>query len=325
VKDGADDEDQVVSEDMSLQDVISLVLGIGRPSTLTFTPKKGASVHCSYAALIGNATDSEERPYVGKATHFVSYCWKYPVSVVLLALKSFEQKQLQAGAEPSYFFIDQFCLDQHTMSETAHDQDDDKYKQIVATLQKSIEVPGNVLMLLHPWDKPIVLSRAWCLFEIFTAIVTKANVQMLFRPDQEDLFNTFCRNAARENGIALQNSIAYNTTCPDRIDVSRRIPKVDAMQAAATVAADKTMILNRISQDVGMERYNEQLQQFLEKLFDAKTKIWEEEEAAFVRTYGCNSFAANVGSAAAGQAQLAHAENPINAFQLNAMSSIIRS
>jgi hypothetical protein len=36
-----------------------------------------------------------------------------------------------------------------------------KYKEIVAKLQKSIEAPGKVLMLLHPWNQPIVLSRAW--------------------------------------------------------------------------------------------------------------------------------------------------------------------
>ena len=41
-------------------------------------------------------------------------------------------------------------IDQHRMSATTHDQDDDKYKAIVAELQKSI-ADRSVLMLLHPW------------------------------------------------------------------------------------------------------------------------------------------------------------------------------
>ena len=36
-------------------------------------------------------------------------------------------------------------------------------QQVVAALRKSIEVPGKVLMVLHPYQHPIVLSRAWCL------------------------------------------------------------------------------------------------------------------------------------------------------------------
>jgi hypothetical protein len=118
-------------------------------------------IHCAYAALIGMAVDDEGRPYVGKATRFLSYAWKYSWKVVFTALELFEQQQAEAGEEPSYFFIDQLCLDQHEMSSTAHDATDEKYKEIVAKLQKSIEVPGKVLMLLHPWNQPVVLSRAW--------------------------------------------------------------------------------------------------------------------------------------------------------------------
>ena len=49
------------------------------------------------------------------------------------------------------------------MSDTTHDTKDEKYTEIVAQLQKSIEVPGKVVMILHPWNQPVVLSRAWCL------------------------------------------------------------------------------------------------------------------------------------------------------------------
>jgi hypothetical protein len=87
---------------------------------------KHAKVHCAYAALIGEAVDGKGRLYVGKATQFLSYAWKYSWKVVFTALELFEQHQVEAGAEPSYFFIDQFCLDQHEMSSTTHNATDEK-------------------------------------------------------------------------------------------------------------------------------------------------------------------------------------------------------
>jgi hypothetical protein len=47
---------------------------------------KHAEIHCAYAALIGKAVDGKGRPYVGKATQFLSYAWKYPWKVVFTAL-----------------------------------------------------------------------------------------------------------------------------------------------------------------------------------------------------------------------------------------------
>ena len=60
-------------------------------------------IHCAYAALIGRATDAEGQPLVGTATRFVTYSWRYSWSIVFSALESFERRQAEAGAKPSYF------------------------------------------------------------------------------------------------------------------------------------------------------------------------------------------------------------------------------
>jgi hypothetical protein len=151
-------EENNIPADWTMAQVCAEVV---KPQTCFEHQTKHAEVHCAYAALIGKAVDDKGQPCVGRATQFLSYAWKYSWKVVFTALELFEQRQAEAGAEPSYFFIDQFCLDQHEMSSTAHDATDEKYTDIVAKLQKSIEAPGKVLMLLHPWDQPIVLSRAW--------------------------------------------------------------------------------------------------------------------------------------------------------------------
>ena len=44
--------------------------------------------------------------------------------------------------------MQQFCLDQHVMTSTGVMSKQEKQEQVVRALQKSIEVPGKVLMLL---------------------------------------------------------------------------------------------------------------------------------------------------------------------------------
>ena len=49
-----------------------------------------------------------------------------------------------------------------------------------------------------------------------------------------------------------------------RFDAKDVCSRLDAMQASATVEADKQMITSRIQKEIGMQSYNKQLRQFLE-------------------------------------------------------------
>ena len=57
--------------------------------------------------------------------------------------------------------IDQFSLNQHVMTSTGLLTEQEMQKKVVDELQASILAPNKVLMILWPWDQPIVLSRAW--------------------------------------------------------------------------------------------------------------------------------------------------------------------
>ena len=79
---------------------------------------------------------------------------KYNWRTVFSAIELFEQQQAEAGEEPSYFFLDQLCLDQHNMLSTELSKEE-MQDNVVAALQTSIRVPGKVLMLLHPWVRRV--------------------------------------------------------------------------------------------------------------------------------------------------------------------------
>jgi hypothetical protein len=45
------------------------------------------------------------------------------------------------------------------------------------TFKSAICSFGRTVMVLKPWDRPITLSRAWCLFEIFCTVQTGAKFE----------------------------------------------------------------------------------------------------------------------------------------------------
>ena len=85
-----------------------------------------------------------------------------------------------------------------------------------------------------------------CCYQIFTAIIVNAKVQMLFAPNDESGFFEALR-AGQFDAKAVCNLL-------------------DATKANATVEADKEMILGKIKQSVGLDSFNEQLRQFLEQV-----------------------------------------------------------
>jgi hypothetical protein len=133
-----------------------------------------ADYHCPYATLLDKARDETGRPFVSKATHFVSYAWSYPWRVVYSAIETLEKRKSDVdrraptvgigtgtgrtgeggeggdGRAGHYYFIDQFCLDQNVMTAGVNGllSKEQMQQEIVVKLQNSIEQPGRVLMLL---------------------------------------------------------------------------------------------------------------------------------------------------------------------------------
>jgi hypothetical protein len=88
---------------------------------------------------------------------------------------------------------------------------------------------------------------ARCLFEAFISIISKAQVQMCFAPaDEKGFFDALGSGA---------------------FDAKAVCSTIDAMKAMASVEEDKTMIMERIKEEVGLDSYNGQVRQFLEQQY----------------------------------------------------------
>ena len=56
------------------------------------------------------------------------------------------------------------------------------------TFKSAIEDFGRVVLILSPFDKPVVLTRGWCIFEIYCAVITGSKFELAMGQTQKDKF-----------------------------------------------------------------------------------------------------------------------------------------
>ena len=98
------------------------------------------------------------KPLVAPATVFVSHAWRYSFyDVVVDAMEQHAKEHPDA-----YFWFDLFTNNQNEVASKDFDW-------FITTFRGVREI-GEVLLVLSPWNDPMPIQRAWCLFEIFTAL-----------------------------------------------------------------------------------------------------------------------------------------------------------
>ncbi|KAJ3129286.1 Kinesin light chain 3 [Nowakowskiella sp. JEL0407] len=106
---------------------------------------------------------------VGTATWFISHAWGCEFLKVVDSILDFFEND-QPGADVTIWF-DLFSNSQHETNLKPFDW-------WTGTFMNAIESLGNVLMVLMPWDDPIPLKRAWCVFELYACTFTKSRFEV---------------------------------------------------------------------------------------------------------------------------------------------------
>jgi hypothetical protein len=135
---------------------------------------KPLTAHCqlSYCEMLKN----DNHPAVGIATVFISHEWQYKFLDVLKAL------QYHFRDNPNIIvWFDLFSNNQHK----AVDLDFDWW---CGTFKSAIQQFGRTVMVLAPWNDPIPLKRAWCLFEIYCSIATHSKFEVAMSEEQNGNF-----------------------------------------------------------------------------------------------------------------------------------------
>jgi tetratricopeptide (TPR) repeat protein len=146
----------------------------------TFVKPATLARQCAYIDLL--VTDSDARtpttnlPLVGPATCFVSHAWMCKYEDVLDCINQHNTKH-----PDTYFWFDLVTNNQHKATSFP-------FEWWCTTFKESIRGIGSVLLCMLPWDNPIPLTRAWCLFEMYSTIDVAAQMHVAIPASQRPAF-----------------------------------------------------------------------------------------------------------------------------------------
>ncbi|KAI8831766.1 hypothetical protein BJ741DRAFT_580515 [Chytriomyces cf. hyalinus JEL632] len=151
---------------------------------------------------------------VSDAKWFVSHAWKYQFLEVIDALTDFAGKK----GIPAKEFIIWFDLFSNSQHETANKP----FEWWENTFMSAIKKMGQVVMVLIPWSDPIPLTRAWCIFEIYSTVKTGSVFDVAMPShNQAELIAALRNNPSDFYGILAKfesrNAEATNPVDKDRI------------------------------------------------------------------------------------------------------------
>jgi len=190
-----------------------------------------AKSHSSLASIVAlaEAVDPDTGlPFVGSATIFVSHAWKYTFDELLDALDA-HVSTLDDPAS-TFLWLDVFVVNQHESEEKPKIWWTDTFLDAIRSI-------GNTCLVLAPWDEPIPLTRAWCIWEIASVVRTQTRLDIAVPPTARVAFE----------GVLLDDI--------DRIVMA--MSRVDVRKAEASIPTDRDMILRAAEQTVGLSELNE--------------------------------------------------------------------
>ncbi|KAJ3040544.1 Kinesin light chain 3 [Rhizophlyctis rosea] len=163
------------------------------------------------------------------ANLFISHCWQYVFLDTVDAITSyFEGKALSETEPEPIIWIDIFSLPQHGRSKIASDWLQTTFIDAIAHIR-------NMLMILTPWNQPLTLTRAWCVFELFACVHTKSSFNIALPPSEAPIF--------RECFASPSNTNAFR----------QAIASIKSKNSIATEKGDLLSIHGAIRESVGFE------------------------------------------------------------------------
>ena len=169
---------------------------------------------CAYVDIL----QKQSPDALGPATCFISHAWRRPFADIVDAVEQFERKH-----PGTFYWFDLFTNNQHEAVSFP-------FEWWTTTFRESISSIGRVMLVMSPWNNPVPLTRAWCLFEIYSTIVGEAEMNVVIPSGEIASFKE-----------AMGRS--FNTI----IDT---LLSLDAQKAEASNPKDRDQIFNVVSQKI---------------------------------------------------------------------------
>jgi tetratricopeptide (TPR) repeat protein len=171
---------------------------------------------------------------VCEATVFISHAWKYNFLDVVDSLAHHFRQTLDVVV-----WFDLFSNNQHKAVEL-------DFSYWATTFRSAIESFGRTVMVLAPWDHPIPLTRAWCLWELYCTAQTQSKFE-----------------------VAMTGSARMHFIDDVLVDsggsINRMLSQIDVKNSECFKSEDRERIFEAIKSSVGFSELNRMV---FEKLRD---------------------------------------------------------
>ena len=189
---------------------------------------------CAYVDLYSKRRDRSGQPFVGAATIFLSHTWLYKFNEAVDVMEQCNSEQ-----PGCYFWFDVFVLSQHTSLVSQ--------SFVNSTVRDTIKQIGQVVVVMSPWQAPVPITRAWCLWELACALSNDVPVVMRLPTDQRH---------------TLKDALST-----DQARLIQAMSSVDAESAECTVPAEKQWIFTAIANSSGFHNLNNRVRRQLREFY----------------------------------------------------------
>ena len=176
---------------------------------------------------------------VGIPTDFVSHAWRYTFAELVDAIELehneriladsdsinsnsdqllLQQKQVQKQ-QKRFYWNDIFVEDQNTTMSRPEGYFFTAFREAIASI-------GRTVLVLEPIQTPIPLTRAWCIWEIWSTIDSKSDLVVVMPPSEEATFEQLIMDDFNSIVEALSQVDSMNSQAfveDDRISIHRII------------------------------------------------------------------------------------------------------
>jgi hypothetical protein len=169
--------------------------------------------------------------FVGYPTAFISHAWDHRFLEVLEALTSYF-----ADEEDVIIWFDIFSNNQHKTASL-------EFEWWCETFKNAILSFGRTVMVLAPWNDPLPLRRAWCIWELYCTILGK-------RLDGKCKFDVALSSASIEQFIADVDADPIHI-------INKMLATIDTSRSECFKSDDRERIHYAVRQTVGFNELNQ--------------------------------------------------------------------
>jgi tetratricopeptide (TPR) repeat protein len=170
---------------------------------------------------------SQKSPMVGVANVFISHAWKYEFLEVVAALHTHFPPE---RANELVIWFDLFSNNQHLAPNLTFDWWSNTFKSAIDQFHYTV-------VIFCPWNDPIPLTRAWCIWELYCTIITGSKLEVAMSKAQK---SQFVHEIAKKS---------YDV-------VHAMLSAVDCERSESYKAEDKRMIHEVVKTTVGFDKIN---------------------------------------------------------------------